>query len=134
VSEALLEIAGERVPEADRVGAREQLPYDADSFDVVTGFNSFVRYEVADASALPFSDGFFELVTLVNMIPFFDELARVVAHGGYVLVFSTQGARTPIYASPQRLCAELRRRGFQGFAEFAAGAGTSLLSRKSDRT
>jgi len=41
-SQALLEIARERVPEADlRVGEMEQLPYDDDSFDLVTGFNSF---------------------------------------------------------------------------------------------
>jgi SAM-dependent methyltransferase len=41
-SQALLEIARERVPEADlRLGEMEQLPYDADSFDLVTGFNSF---------------------------------------------------------------------------------------------
>jgi len=41
-SEALLEIARERVPEADlRAGEMERLPYDADSFDLVTGFNSF---------------------------------------------------------------------------------------------
>jgi SAM-dependent methyltransferase len=41
-SEALLEIAHERVPEADlQVGEMEQLPYDADSFDLVTGFNAF---------------------------------------------------------------------------------------------
>jgi SAM-dependent methyltransferase len=41
-SEALLEIARERVPEADlRVGEMEALPYADDSFDLVTGFNSF---------------------------------------------------------------------------------------------
>jgi ubiquinone/menaquinone biosynthesis C-methylase UbiE len=41
-SQALLEIAHERVPEADlRVGEMEQLPYDDDTFDLVTGFNSF---------------------------------------------------------------------------------------------
>jgi len=41
-SEALLEIARERVPEADlRVGEMELLPYADDSFDLVTGFNSF---------------------------------------------------------------------------------------------
>ena len=41
-----------------------------------------VRYDVADATALPYDDGAFELVTLSNMIPFFDELARVTAPGG----------------------------------------------------
>jgi ubiquinone/menaquinone biosynthesis C-methylase UbiE len=41
-SEALLEIARERVPEADlRVGEMELLPYADDSFDLVTGFNAF---------------------------------------------------------------------------------------------
>lgn len=41
-SEALLAIARERVPEADlRAGEMARLPYDDDSFDLVTGFNSF---------------------------------------------------------------------------------------------
>lgn len=41
-SEALVEIARERVPEADvRVGEMELLPYDDDSFDLVAGFNAF---------------------------------------------------------------------------------------------
>lgn len=41
-SEALLEVARERLPEADlRPGEMEALPYEDDSFDLVTGFNSF---------------------------------------------------------------------------------------------
>jgi SAM-dependent methyltransferase len=41
-SEALVEFARARLPEADvRVGEMEHLPYDDDSFDLVTGFNSF---------------------------------------------------------------------------------------------
>jgi SAM-dependent methyltransferase len=41
-SEALIAFARERLPEADlRVGEMEQLPWDDDSFDLVTGFNSF---------------------------------------------------------------------------------------------
>src|SRR5919197_6608278 len=41
-SEALLETAGERVPEADlRLGDMELLPYEDEKFDLVTGFNSF---------------------------------------------------------------------------------------------
>jgi SAM-dependent methyltransferase len=41
-SEALLELARQRVPEADlRLGDIEALPYDDDCFDVVAGFNSF---------------------------------------------------------------------------------------------
>jgi SAM-dependent methyltransferase len=41
-SEALLELARARLPEADlRVGEMEELPYDEDTFDLVTGFNAF---------------------------------------------------------------------------------------------
>jgi SAM-dependent methyltransferase len=41
-SEALLEIARERLPDADlRMGDMEALPYEDDTFDLVTGFNSF---------------------------------------------------------------------------------------------
>jgi SAM-dependent methyltransferase len=41
-SEALLEVARRRLPDADlRVGEMEALPYDDDTFDLVTGFNSF---------------------------------------------------------------------------------------------
>jgi SAM-dependent methyltransferase len=41
-SDALLQLARERVPDADlRVGDMEALPYPDDTFDLVTGFNSF---------------------------------------------------------------------------------------------
>jgi SAM-dependent methyltransferase len=41
-SEALIEIARSRVPDADlRLGDLQFLPYDTDAFDVVTSFNSF---------------------------------------------------------------------------------------------
>jgi SAM-dependent methyltransferase len=41
-SEALVSVARSRVPEADvRVGEMERLPYADDTFDLVTGFNSF---------------------------------------------------------------------------------------------
>src|SRR5207248_2744911 len=44
-----------------------------------------VTFQPADASALPFADGSFELVAHANMIPFFDEVTRVLAPGGYAL-------------------------------------------------
>ena len=41
-SEGLIELARERLPDADlRVGEMEALPYPNDTFDLVTGFNSF---------------------------------------------------------------------------------------------
>ena len=89
-----------------------------------------VRFEKGDASRLPYPDGAFDLVTLANMIPFFDELARVVAPGRWVLFAFSAGPETPIYVRPERLRAELSTRGFMDFAEFAAGNGTALVARK----
>ena len=91
---------------------------------------SRVRYEVADASELPYDDGAFDLVTHSNMIPFFDELTRVLAPGGTVLFAFSGGAGTPIYVPSQRLRQELERRGFTDFAEFEAGRGNAFLARK----
>ena len=92
-----------------------------------------VRFEVADAAHLPFAAGSFDLVSLANMIPFFDELARVTAPGGYVLFSFSGGPETPIWVPPERLRQELGERGFTDFAELAAGRGNGLLARKADR-
>ena len=89
-----------------------------------------VSFELADASKLPYEDGAFELVTLANMIPFFDELARVTAPGGAVVFSFSGGAETPIYVPSDRLRAELGRRGFSDFADFSVGRGTALLAKK----
>ena len=65
------------------------------------------------------------------MIPFFDELARIVASGGRVLFAFSAGPETPIYVSSERLRDELGRRGFVEFAELSAGRGTGFLGVKS---
>jgi ubiquinone/menaquinone biosynthesis C-methylase UbiE len=89
-----------------------------------------VTYQRADASALPFPDGSFDLVAHANMIPFFDEVARVVAPGGHALFAFSSGAGTPIYVPPERLRQELARRGFTEFADVQAARGNALLARK----
>jgi len=90
-----------------------------------------VSFQQADAQRLPFEEGSFELVQLANMIPFFDELARVLTARGTLLVCFSEGAGTPIWVPPERLRAELERRGFMCFAGFAAGDATCLLARRS---
>ncbi len=90
-----------------------------------------VRFEPADATRLPFDDASFELVSLANMIPFFDELARVSASGGWIVLSFSAGPETPIWVPPERLRKELGARGFGEFADFQAGLGTALLARKS---
>jgi len=89
-----------------------------------------VEFRTADASALPFGDASFDLVTHANMIPFFDEVARVVRPGGHALFAFSVGAGTPIYVAPDRLRAELTKRNFGDFRELAAGRGTAFVARK----
>ncbi len=92
-----------------------------------------VRFDEADAERLPYPEGSFDLVTLANMIPFFDELARVTAPGGTVVFSFSVGPNTPIYVPPEVLQKELSKRGFSDFADFAAGDGTALAARKVER-
>ncbi len=40
-----------------------------------------IAFRVGDAAALPWPDDFFDLVTMLNMPPFFSEIARVAAAG-----------------------------------------------------
>jgi ubiquinone/menaquinone biosynthesis C-methylase UbiE len=112
-----VDLAAEMVEEARRL-----LPAD---------LQDRVRYAVADAAALPFDAGAFDLVVLLNMIPFFDELARVTAPGGAIVFAFSAGADTPIYVPPETLRARLAPLGFTDFEELAAGAGTAFLARRS---
>jgi len=89
------------------------------------------RYDVGDASALPYEDAAFDLVTLNNMIPFFDELARVTAPGGYVAIAYSMGPNTPIWVPLDRVRDELQRRSFLHVADFEAGSGVALLALRS---
>ena len=92
-----------------------------------------VSFQQADAQRLPFEEGSFELVQLANMIPFFDELARVVSPGGHVVFSFSSGPQTPIWVPPERLRRELGAHGFTEFADFEAEGGTALLARRGDR-
>jgi len=88
------------------------------------------RFQVADASRLPFPDASFDLVTLMNAIPFFDELVRVTEPGGTLVLSFSRGDETPIYVPEERLRGELGRRGFADFAVFEADPATAIRARK----
>ena len=119
-----------RFPEADVLGvdvaarmideARRLTPAD------VAGH---VRFEVADAARMPVADAY-DVVVLANMIPFFDELARLVTPGGHAVFTFSRGPETPIYVSSRRLRGELGRRGFDRFEELEAGSGTAVIAHR----
>jgi SAM-dependent methyltransferase len=92
-----------------------------------------LRFQQADAVELPFESGSFDLVQLANMIPFFGELERVTAAGGYLVQSFSAGPETPIWVAPERLRRELGAHGFTDFADFEAEGGTALLARKATR-
>jgi SAM-dependent methyltransferase len=120
-----------RFPEAEVVGvdlapamveqARRNLPAE---------LAGRVRFEVGDAASLPYPAASFDLVALANMIPFFDELARLLAPGGGVIVSFSRGADTPIYVPRERLVAGLRGGGIEAERDFRVGDATALLARK----
>jgi SAM-dependent methyltransferase len=89
-----------------------------------------VRFEVGDASALPLADEAFDLVVLLNMIPFFAELARLTTPGGAVAIAHVSGPSTPIWTPPEALRSHLAPLGFGDFEELAAGSGTAFLARR----
>ena len=89
-----------------------------------------VHFEVADSAALPFTDASFDLVVLMNMIPFFPELGRVTAQRGALVIVFSFGAGTPIYVAPGVLRERLGPLGFGEFEELAAGTGTAFIARR----
>lgn len=89
-----------------------------------------VSFETADARHLPVADASVDLVAMNNMIPFFDELARVTAPGGHVLIAFSRGSQTPIYVPSERVRTELERRGFADIREVAIGPGMVIIARR----
>ena len=125
------QIVAERFPEVEVVGVDlAQAMVDEATRLLPDAVRGRVRFQRADASDLPFADGEFDLVVLANMIPFFDELARVTAAGGTVVFSFSLGAKTPIFVPAERLRRELARRGFGSFREVPAGAGSAFVARK----
>jgi len=89
-----------------------------------------VAFVEGDAAALPFDAASFDLVANANMIPFLDEVERVLKPGGWTVYAFSAGPDTPIWVEPAVLRRELERRGFTDFAEIDAGRGKAALARK----
>jgi protein-L-isoaspartate O-methyltransferase/uncharacterized protein YndB with AHSA1/START domain len=87
-----------------------------------------VKFEVADAANLPFENGSFDLVVQVNVPTYFDEVARILAPGGHVVIASSLGAATPYYTPERVLRRGLERRGLRTADSGRAGKGTFWLA------
>jgi ubiquinone/menaquinone biosynthesis C-methylase UbiE len=119
-------LAAERFPEAEVVGV-DLSPRMIEVARRNHG-SERIRFEVADASALPFTDGAFDLAVLLNMIPFADELARVLEPRGRLAILFSRGAETPIWVPPKTLRPQLERAGFVDVEEHRVDSAVVLLA------
>jgi ubiquinone/menaquinone biosynthesis C-methylase UbiE len=119
-------LAAERFPEAEVVGV-DLSPRMIEVARRNHG-SERIRFEVADASALPFTDGAFDLAVLLNMIPFADELARVLEPRGRLAILFSRGPETPIWVPPKTLRPQLERAGFVDVEEHRVDSAVVLLA------
>jgi ubiquinone/menaquinone biosynthesis C-methylase UbiE len=83
-----------------------------------------VAFREGDASALPWPEDSFDLVTLVNMPLFFSEIDRVLRPGGSVIVVATLGERTPFSTPAKTIERQFARRNIDCVATGDTGPGT----------
>ncbi len=89
-----------------------------------------MAFRVADAADLPYDDESFDLVTHLNMPPFIGEVARVLRPGGHVIVASSWGEATPFYTPNAVLDWGFAKRGIEPEATGDAVSGTYWIGRK----
>jgi ubiquinone/menaquinone biosynthesis C-methylase UbiE len=121
----------ERYPDAQVTGvdvAEEMVRLARDR--VAAGDDGRLRFEVADAAALEFETGAFDLVVQVSAPAFFAETARVLAAGGHLVIVSSRGTGTPFHTPVPLLRRGFEREGLEWVGEGAAGPGTYYVLRK----
>ena len=88
-----------------------------------------VAFKVADASDLPFEEDSFDLVTQLNMPPFFGEISRVLRPGGFVVIAASWGEHTPFYTPDAVLRRGFGKRGIELVETGEAGKGSYFVGR-----
>ena len=89
-----------------------------------------IAFKVADAARLPWPDDSFDLVTQLNVPPFFAEIARVLRPGGSVVIAASWGEETPFYTPDSVLKRSFERHGVTEHVKGEAGPGTYWVGRR----
>jgi trans-aconitate 2-methyltransferase len=88
-----------------------------------------VRFMVADIATLDPGEGY-DLVLLLNMLPFFEQVARLLRPGGHVVAIASRGPTTPFFTPAATLARGFERRGLETVGAATAGPGTYYLARR----
>jgi SAM-dependent methyltransferase len=129
---AALELA-DRYPDAEVVGidvsAEMVAQAGAKAGARAADLSSQVRFLVADIASFEEEEGF-DLITMLNMPPFFDRVVALLRPGGFVVNASSYGARTPFFTPPGLLERGFERRGLRTIAAEQVGLGTYYLAKR----
>ena len=87
-----------------------------------------LQFLVADIADFEPEEGF-DLITMLNMPPFFDAVVALLRPRGYVVNASSYGSRTPFFTPPVLLKRGFERRGLSTVAVGQVGLGTYYLDR-----
>jgi len=89
-----------------------------------------IAFRVADAADLPYEAESFDLVAHLNMPPFAREVARVLRPGGHAIVASSWGSATPFYTPKRALDWVFAKHGIEPLSGGEVGDGTFWIGRK----
>jgi trans-aconitate 2-methyltransferase len=90
---------------------------------------SSARFEVADIAS--FDPGQpFDLVLMLNMPAFFEQVSSLVAPGGYVVTIASRGSTTPFYTPSSTLSKGFGKRGLVTVAASTFGPATYHVAQR----
>jgi SAM-dependent methyltransferase len=123
---AALELA-QRYPHAQVVGIDISAKMIEQARAKAGGLGNRVRFLVADVADFEAADHF-DLITMLNMPPFFERMAALLRPGGIVVNASSYGPRTPFFTPPELLERGFARHGLRTLAVDRAHSGTFYLA------
>ena len=88
-----------------------------------------VSFLVADVATLDPGAGY-DLVVLLNMPPFFEQMARLLCPGGHLVSVASRGPTTPFYVPASTLARGFERQGLETVGDATVGPGTYYLARR----
>lgn len=120
----------ERFPDAWTFGIDISAQMIREATAKASAAGSAARFAVATNEASGYDDGEFDLVTLVNVPPPFDEVNRLLAVGGHAVIVYTKGPETWFYSDAKRLEKGFRKHGMLTLAHGSRGRGEFFITAK----